>query len=1153
MAKKKSARNQIHLFKGAIRPRRRALILPRYLSHEASKTKYRGEHQDRALEIIKRWINLEKEGHLNKKKETQLDANFLHEVFGDALGYAPSTKSPEVWQLERNYSISDVGTADGALGNFKPGDLSDVVAVIELKGAGTDLDRDKFNGRTPVQQCWDYLNALPHCPWGIVSNFVTTRLYQRDKTPQVYEEFHLKDLSDLNRFREFYCLFETGGLLRSILGQKPRAFQLLEQTENRQQEVGDELYNAYSDNRLHLIHHLMTKHGNSLEQAIHIAQKILDRIIFVAFCEDRGLLPEKSIENTYKTIPPFSKVTNPRWRNFLDLFHAIDKGHKSLHLDTGYNGGLFRHDPDVDDLQLEDEWTNFFKSVGTYDFRDEINVDVLGHIFEKSITELEKIRLGGLFADPGENGEQPAPGPRMPKSAQRKRFGVYYTPPQFTRFIVNSAVNALIDERLKVVEKKHGIKPQQLDAEEPSEQVALYLRECIDTIRKIKICDPACGSGAFLIQAYELLEDRYLQLCNMLLDHDGPDVEDLIEEIPDIILSENLYGVDLSPQAVEITQLALWIRSARRGKTLADLSHNIICGNSLVTDSEIDERALDWQQTFHDVFNRPQKGFDCVIGNPPWERLKLQEREFFSPSAPQIAGAVNAATRRKRIVELESTNPELFERYTQEKNKAERVLKHVRKAGNFPLTAKGDINTYVLFAELARSLVSPAGRVGLLVPSGIATDNTTKEFFADLIESQSLIYLFDFENRKGIFPDVHRSFKFSTIVFGGKELKTKAADFSFFAHSMEDLADKNRHIQLSRKDLSLLNPNTKTCPIFRFRRDAELTKGIYRRVPILIDENREEGGNPWDIRFVTMFHQTNDAELFHDAEQLQQMNYKLRGNCWKKVKRTFLPLYEAKMVQAYDHRAAGVIVDKGNWVRQGQTEPTTLVDHQNPEFNVMPRWWVDEKEVEKTLKDWNGTVFLGFKDITSPTNQRTMIAAFIPISGVTNHFPLLLSDLPERKQLCLLANLNSLALDYIIRQKIGGVTLNFFIVKQFPMFPPDKYKEICPWNKRQKLEKWISERVLKLTCTANDMIPLAEAAGFDPPVHKWNPTERAKLQAELDAAYFLLYGINHDDMEYILSTFSGMKKKDEATTELFDNTNLIFEAYDNLLSRSKKA
>ncbi|MCH7990174.1 MAG: hypothetical protein IID46_13625, partial [Planctomycetes bacterium] len=243
MAKKKSARNQIHLFKGTIRPRRRALILPRYLSDEASKTKHRGKEQDQALEIVKRWINLEKGGHL-KKKETQLDANFLHEVFGDALGYAPSTTSPEAWQLERNYNISGVGTADGALGNFKPNNLSDVAVVIELKGADTDLDRDKFNGRTPVQQCWDYLNALPHCPWGIVSNFVTTRLYHREKTPQVYEEFHLKDLNDLNRFRDFYCLFGIRGLLRSVLGQKPLAFQLLEQTENRQQEVGAELYNA---------------------------------------------------------------------------------------------------------------------------------------------------------------------------------------------------------------------------------------------------------------------------------------------------------------------------------------------------------------------------------------------------------------------------------------------------------------------------------------------------------------------------------------------------------------------------------------------------------------------------------------------------------------------------------------------------------------------------------------------------------------------------------------------------------------------------------------------------------------------------------------------------------------------------------------------
>ncbi len=398
---------------------------------------------------------------------------------------------------------------------------------------------------------------------------------------------------------------------------------------------------------------------------------------------------------------------------------------------------------------------------------------------------------------------------------------------------------------------------------------------------------------------------------------------------------------------------------------------------------------------------------------------------------------------------------------------------------------------------------------------------------------------------------MHRSFKFSVLVFGGKEVKTPAADFAFFLHCVEELEDGKRHMSLSGKDLALVNPNTHTCPVFRSRRDAELTKAIYRRVPVLVDRNRKEGGNPWGIKFVRMFDQTNDAELFRTRQDLVKLGAKPEGNRWKKGKQVFLPLYEAKMVQAYDHRAAGVVIEKENWMRQGQTERTSLVSHQNPEFVVQPRWWVEEKSVVGVLGRHIPEGFLGFKDITSPTNQRTMIAAAIPWSAVTDHFPLVVADADHRLRLCLLANLNSHVLDYVARQKIGGVTLNFFIVEQFAMFSPDRYAERCPWNKRQTLEKWISDRALKLSCTADDLRPLGEAAGFDPAVHKWNPRERAEVTEELDAAFFILYGIDHNDVEYVLSTFSGLDRDDDSG-RLFPSAAGILAAYDRLAEQAEK-
>ncbi|HVX11926.1 MAG TPA: hypothetical protein VHC22_12150 [Pirellulales bacterium] len=387
----------------------------------------------------------------------------------------------------------------------------------------------------------------------------------------------------------------------------------------------------------------------------------------------------------------------------------------------------------------------------------------------------------------------------------------------------------------------------------------------------------------------------------------------------------------------------------------------------------------------------------------------------------------------------------------------------------------------MLFAELASKLVASDGLVGLLVPSGIATDDTTKDFFGSLTAGKRLVSLYDFENRKKVFADVDGRFKFSAIVFGGEARQTEQADFVFFAHSIEDTAavQKQRHIPLSAADMALLNPNTQTCPIFRTRRDADLTKSIYKRIPILVDENRKQGGNPWGIRFIRMFDQTNDAEHFQPAKFWEKRGYRLDGNVYKKQKKRALPLYEAKMVQAFDHRAASVLIDEANWVRQGQKAHTSLVQHQNPEFCATPRWWVDEAAMNVALEGHKRDWLLAYKDVTSATNERTMIASFLPRVAVVNSAPIVFlgSDIEPRRECCLLANLNSLVLDYVARQKVGSVHLNFFIVEQLPALPPDEYANKCPWSKRETLEHWISERVLKLSCTADDMRPLAEACG----------------------------------------------------------------------------
>lgn len=1125
----------------------RPLFLPNILKQETKRIHHEWTNLDDAHEIILKWAGMESAGKLDPRKETALESEFLTEVFGKALGFTLFSEDKEEWNLEPKFTANG-GIADAAIGVFNHKQQKNPRAVIELKDPLTNVDKDRFGGRTPVQQCWDYLNALPECPWGIVCNYVSFRLYHRNNTPKVYEIYTLQELRDKDVFKQFYYIFQKQGLISEI-GKPARVDSLLEQTVNRQREVGDDLYEYYHDNRHALIARLIKEpYSKTLDDAIRIAQKLIDRIIFVAFCEDRDLLPQDSIGRAWEQLPAFYRVTNPRWQNFLNLFQSIDLGDDRNGI-PAYDGGLFRKDDEVDNLQLDDEWTVFFKNIGGYDFRYELNVDILGKLFEKSINAIEKVRLTGFF-----EAKSDKPLPKMLKSAERKKEGVYYTPPEFTEFIAFNTIDKLIDERLKPIADKNGI-----DINDPSkcknrEPIKNYVKDAIATIRQIKIVDPACGSGAFLIQAYQVFEEKYLDIAYFAALFDEDDAAKIKDVIPDYILHDNIFGVDLSPAAVEIAQLSLWLRSAHKGKTLADLSKNIVCGNSLVSDLSIHPKAMDWQKTFPEVFNRDNPGFDCVIGNPPWERMKLQEREFFDSADSSIASAVSAAKRRQLIEKLQKNNFELNLKYKTAKENAEKILNYIRNCGKYPLTGKGDINTYAIFTELAKCLIATNGRVGLLVPSGIGTEDTTKDFFSSLTDSQNLIALYDFENTKPIFPDVHRSYKFCILLFGGSQIKSNEFDFLFFGHSIEDLKDTKGHrISLSSNDFKLLNPNTQTCPIFSSKHDADLTKEIYRRVPIMVDKNRKQGGNPWGIKFTRMFDQTNDAELFYTAEELKEDGFKRDGFIFKKSKQMYMPLYEAKMFRSYDHRFGSVYIENKNWVNQGQTTETNLVEHQNPEFSVLPRWWTSVDEIFKRVSSDSLPAYLAFRNVTRATDNRTVIATFIPPVGVINSAPLILFDfkITPRKQACLLANLNAFVLDYVAKRKIPNVNLNFFIVEQFPIFPPDFYEEKCPWDKKRTLEKWISERVLKLTCTSNDMIPLAEAAEFKPLVHKWNEAERISLMAELDAAYFILYGIEREDVEYILSTFAGIRKEKEGMFNAHSTVSQILDYYDQFRKEMK--
>ncbi|MBU2261659.1 MAG: N-6 DNA methylase, partial [Proteobacteria bacterium] len=560
-----------------------------------------------------------------------------------------------------------------------------------------------------------------------------------------------------------------------------------------------------------------------------------------------------------------------------------------------------------------------------------------------------------------------------------------------------------------------------------------------------------------------------------------------------------------------------------------------------------EHRFFHWHLEFPEVFMKRQ-GFDCDLGNPPWERIKLQEKEFFAQRDPEIANAPNVAARKRLIANLPETNPDLWKAFASAKRMAEGESHFFRTSGRYPLSAVGDLNTYQIFAGLFRELLSDEGRAGLIVPTGIATDDTNKQFFANLTEKKALVSLYDFENRENFFPDVDSRMKFCLLTLGGPNTAPGGTDFAFFLTNAAQLHESDRHFKLSSEDIALLNPNTRTCPIFRSKRDAEITKAIYRRVPVLIDESKGEAGNPWGIKFATMFHMANDSDLFRNREQLEADGWTLKGNVFERDGKRYLPLYEAKMTQPYDHRAADVVISATAVVRQGQPDSLSDTEHRDQNRLPMPRYWVHESEVEAQIGSMKWQ--LGFTNVTSPTNERSMLPCFIPKVGVGHSMPLIMGD-DKANLMELGACLSSIPFDYIGRQKLGGVNYTFFIVKQIPLPKSD-----------QTVRNDILQRVLELTYTAYDMKPFAEDVWEElypnpatrPPLPEpfiWDEERRFKIRCELDALYFHLYGINLDDADYILETFPIVKRKDITQFGEYRTKNLILKIYD-AMQRAKE-
>lgn len=565
---------------------------------------------------------------------------------------------------------------------------------------------------------------------------------------------------------------------------------------------------------------------------------------------------------------------------------------------------------------------------------------------------------------------------------------------------------------------------------------------------------------------------------------------------------------------------------------------NIKQGNAIDEDLEDEILALahkyrffHWHLEFPEVFDKG--GFDCILGNPPWERIKLQEKEFFAAKDNAIANAPSKAKRQKLINKLIEKNPELNKSFQIAKADSEKTALFLLKSDRFPLCGKGDVNTYPVFAENFRNNISENGRMGIIVPTGIATDDNTKEFFQDITKKQNLVSLYDFENKEKLF-DIHRSFKFCLLTIGGFKNK-EPFDFLFFASNTSDLYDENKHFTLTQTELFSINPNTGNCPIFRCKRDAELTKRIYSENPILINESTDK--NIYNIKYSRMFDMANDSALFKSSQELESDGYFFNENCYLNSQKRFLPLYEAKMYMAYDHRYSNVLVTD-NLIRSGQSEFLSIDEKRNPAQFAVPRYWIDEEDV-KVKSQWKYKWFIGFKNVTATTNHRTFISTILPYSGVGHSSPLLYF---EKTNLDLIIGIyslfNSFVFDYIVRQSLGGTNMTWGYVKQFPVIAHNKYFP--------QLLKIIKNNVLKLSYTAIDLKLFSKDLGYEGEPFIWDEEERFQLKCELDAIYGHLYGLTREEFDYILETFPIVKRKDLDKYGTYRTKDTILQLYDEM-------
>ncbi len=568
--------------------------------------------------VIKKWIDLTDKGILDRTKEIALQSDFLNDFFVKILGYKTRLDNSEEWTLDKEIKAqTDETRSDGALGFFSSG-LSEVKVVIELKDGKTNLDarQHRLNDRrTPVEQAFSYSSKSgKNCNWVILSNYREIRLYN-SKDSGEYELFLIEKLADENELKKFLFLMSAENLISK--NKESLIDALYRKNQDSEKEITEKFYMDYKKFRLNLFNHIKSNNTGINELLMfEKTQKLLDRFIFICFCEDTGLLEERTIRKLVaraKESYDLSEYTI--WEEMRKLFRAINNGNPNRNVNR-FNSGLFADDSAVDNLKIGNKIFEELALISDYDFASDLNVNILGHIFEQSLNDIEEIKsqiAGGVFDE---------------KTGKRKKDGIFYTPEYITGYIIDQSIGGWLEEckkelgfyELPELETADYRPDKKGQYSENAKRHIEFWDKYREKLSGIKVLDPACGSGAFLNQAFDYLYEEG-QRVNIEIAKFNQGQFSLFG-LDRNILKNNIFGVDLNNESVEITKLSLWLKTARKTDPLTSLDDNIKCGNSLIDDPEFaGEKAFSWGEKFNEIIS--SGGFDVVIGNPPYVRQEL--------------------------------------------------------------------------------------------------------------------------------------------------------------------------------------------------------------------------------------------------------------------------------------------------------------------------------------------------------------------------------------------------------------------------------------------------------------------------------------------------------------------------------------------------